>query len=57
MALNDKIQERRKDYKPNLTGDKSVNVKTDRKDAADVPATRQKDVASIKKEEKENKEK
>ena len=57
MALNDKIQERRKDYKPNLTGDKSVNVKTDRKDAADVPATRQKDIASVKNEEKENKEK
>lgn len=50
MALNDKIKERRKDYNPNLTGDKSVNVKTDRKDAADVPATRQKDVASKKKD-------
>ena len=56
MALNDKIKERRKDYNPNLTGDKSVNVKTDRKDAADVPATRQKDVTSQKKDDNKGKE-
>lgn len=50
MAINDKIKERREGYKPNIHGDKAVNVKTEEKDAADVPATKQKDITPKKKD-------
>lgn len=57
MPVNDRIKERRKDYKPNIHGDKSVNVKTDEKDAADVPATEQKDITPKQKDQENNNDK
>ena len=48
MTVNDKIRERRKDFNPNIKGDPAVNVKTDEKNAADVPATEQKDITDKK---------
>jgi hypothetical protein len=50
MPVNDKIKERRKGYKPNIHGDKAVNVKTEEKNAADVPATNQEDITPKKKD-------
>lgn len=54
MAVNDRIKERREGYKPNIHGDKSVNVKTDEKDAADVPATKQSDITPKKKDQEKD---
>ena len=44
MGVNEKIKERRKGFNPNIKGDPAVNVKTDEKNAANVPATEQKDI-------------
>ena len=55
MGVNEKIKERRKDFNPNITGDPAVNVKTDEKNAANVPATEQKDLTKKKKDEDSDK--
>ena len=55
MGVNEKIKERRKDFNPNIKGDPYVNVKTTEKDAADVPATEQKDITDKKKNEDSDK--
>ena len=49
MGVNEKIKERRKDFNPNIKGDPAVNVKTDEKNAANVPATEQQDITEKKK--------
>ncbi len=50
MGVNDRIKERREGYKPNIHGDKAVNVKTEEKNAAEVPATKQSDITPKKKD-------
>lgn len=50
MTVNKRIKERREGFNPNVKGDKAVNVKTDEKNAADVPATEQKDISPKKKD-------
>lgn len=41
MGVNEKIKKKREDFNPNIDGDPALNVRTDEKGAADVPATRQ----------------
>ena len=54
MPVNDKIKERREGYEPNVKGDKAVNVKTEEKNSADVPATEQQDITPKKKDQEED---
>lgn len=42
-GINEKIQKKREGFNPNIKGDPSLNVRTDEKEAADVPATEQKE--------------
>ena len=55
MGVNQKIKERREGFNPNIKGDPAVNVKTDEKDAADVPATEQKDISGKERDEDSDK--
>lgn len=41
MGINEKIKKKREGFNPNIEGDPSLNVRTDEKDSADVPASRQ----------------
>lgn len=55
MGINQKIKERREGFNPNIKGDKAVNVKTEEKNAADVPATEQKGITKKKTQEGQEK--
>ena len=50
MGVNDKIKKRREGFNPNIKGDPALNVRTDQENAAEVPATKQKDITPKKKE-------
>ena len=52
MGVNDKIKKKREGFNPNIKGDPALNVRTDQENAAEVPATKQKDI-NPKKSEKE----
>lgn len=55
MPVNDRIKKRREGYEPNIKGDKAVNVKTEEKNAANVPATEQQDITPKKKDQEPDK--